>query len=118
MQLSPEQLAATAIDDNLVVNAGAGSGKTTVLTRRYVRLLEEGGLTPEQIVAITFTARRPGRCGKDNHSLAAKAAGGRKGGSAWTSWSQRPSAPFTPSTPGSSALFRGSRHRARFPCAG
>ena len=57
MQLSPEQLAATAIDDNLVVNAGAGSGKTTVLTRRYVRLLEEGGLTPEQIVAITFTRK-------------------------------------------------------------
>lgn len=57
MQLSPEQRAATAIEDNLVVNAGAGSGKTTVLTHRYVRLLEEGDYGPEQIVAITFTRK-------------------------------------------------------------
>lgn len=57
MQLSAEQAAATAIDDNLVVNAGAGSGKTTVLTTRYIRLLVEGGLEPSQIVAITFTKK-------------------------------------------------------------
>ena len=57
MRLSAEQLAATAITDNLLVNAGAGSGKTTVLTARYIRLLEEGGLEPGQIVAITFTKR-------------------------------------------------------------
>lgn len=57
MQLSSEQAAATAIDDNLIVNAGAGSGKTTVITARYLRLLEEGGLSPEQIVAITFTRK-------------------------------------------------------------
>lgn len=57
MQLSAEQLAATTIADNLVVNAGAGSGKTTVLTHRYVRLLEEGGLSPGEIVAITFTSK-------------------------------------------------------------
>ncbi|MDD3073881.1 MAG: UvrD-helicase domain-containing protein, partial [Eubacteriales bacterium] len=57
MELSKEQKEATAIDDNLVVNAGAGSGKTTVLTARYIRLLEEGGLSPAQIVAITFTKK-------------------------------------------------------------
>lgn len=57
VQLSAEQLAATTIADNLVVNAGAGSGKTTVLTHRYVRLLEEGGLSPGEIVAITFTTK-------------------------------------------------------------
>lgn len=57
MRLSDEQQAATAIGDNLVVNAGAGSGKTTVLTARYIRLLEEGGLSPGQIVAITFTKK-------------------------------------------------------------
>jgi len=57
LKLSAEQLAATAIDDNLVVNAGAGSGKTTVLTARYIRLLEEGGMSPAQIVAITFTKK-------------------------------------------------------------
>ena len=55
VQLSAEQREATAIDDNLLVNAGAGSGKTTVLTQRYIRLLQEGDLEPQEIVAITFT---------------------------------------------------------------
>lgn len=57
MELNSEQLAATAIGVNLAVNAGAGTGKTTVLTSRYLRLLTEGGLTPGQIVAITFTKK-------------------------------------------------------------
>ena len=57
MKLSTDQLAATAITDNLVVNAGAGSGKTTVLITRYMRLLEEGGLQPSEVVAITFTKK-------------------------------------------------------------
>lgn len=57
LKLSAEQEAATAIAENLAVVAGAGSGKTTVLTARYLRLLEEGGLDPGQIVAITFTKK-------------------------------------------------------------
>lgn len=57
MRLSQEQREATAIGENLLVNAGAGSGKTTVLISRYIRLLEEGGLSPGQIVAITFTKK-------------------------------------------------------------
>lgn len=55
MKLSPEQEAATDTTLNLAVNAGAGSGKTTVLTARYLRLLAEQGLSPSEIVAITFT---------------------------------------------------------------
>jgi ATP-dependent helicase/nuclease subunit A len=57
VRLSEEQEKATVIGENLLVNAGAGSGKTTVLTARYIRLLEEGGLSPGQIVAITFTKK-------------------------------------------------------------
>lgn len=57
MRLSAEQQGATVIGKNAVVNAGAGSGKTTVLTARYLRLILEGGLEPNQIVAITFTKK-------------------------------------------------------------
>ena len=39
----------------LLVLAGAGSGKTTVLTKRVVHILEKGLAKPWQILAITFT---------------------------------------------------------------
>lgn len=40
--------------DNIIVAAGAGSGKTRVLTERVKRLLEEG-VNPSSVVVITFT---------------------------------------------------------------
>lgn len=39
----------------MLVVAGAGTGKTTVLTQRIARLLEEGHAKPHEIVAITYT---------------------------------------------------------------
>ncbi|TDX53230.1 UvrD-helicase domain-containing protein [Orenia marismortui] len=61
--------AVLTLDRNLAINAGAGSGKTRVLTERYLEILlrpvEEGGLMYQKdalnkIIAITFTRKAAG----------------------------------------------------------
>lgn len=47
--------AVTAPDESAIILAGAGSGKTSVLTRRIAYLLQENRTTPEEILAVTFT---------------------------------------------------------------
>ncbi|MAG13815.1 MAG: hypothetical protein CMN78_04385 [Spirochaetales bacterium] len=42
---------------NAVVSAGAGSGKTTVLAERFVRLVREGRAGVENILTLTFTRK-------------------------------------------------------------
>ncbi len=54
-----EQLLAQSYDRHLSVNANAGSGKTTVLQKRFVALLLDNNLKvePRELVAITFTRK-------------------------------------------------------------
>ena len=55
-QLNPEQLQAVKFSDGpLLIIAGAGSGKTRVITSRITNLILNSGATPSSIVALTFT---------------------------------------------------------------
>jgi DNA helicase-2/ATP-dependent DNA helicase PcrA len=77
--LNPEQQEAVLHDHGpLLILAGAGSGKTTVLVSRTGRLISEGLAKPERICVLTFTNKSANEL---KHRVAKKV--GAKAGKVW-----------------------------------
>src|SRR5262245_39431861 len=49
-----------SLDESLLVEAAAGTGKTSELVQRIVAVLREGRTTVDRIVAVTFTRKAAG----------------------------------------------------------
>lgn len=59
--LDPDQrLAATAPRGPVCILAGAGTGKTRTITYRIAHLIAQGFVSPNRVLAVTFTARAAG----------------------------------------------------------
>ena len=67
--LDSRQREAVFSDRNTVVSAGAGSGKTTVLSYRFLRLVMEEKATVDSILTLTFTRKAAAEMYERIHSM-------------------------------------------------
>ncbi|MGH2810837.1 MAG: UvrD-helicase domain-containing protein, partial [Actinomycetota bacterium] len=80
LRLTPEQRHAAADrDGNLLIIAGAGTGKTTTLTARLAGLIEEG-VAPERLLLLTFSRRAAGELLRRAEQMAGRPAAAAWGG--------------------------------------
>ncbi len=68
IQFTESQQKALDLSYGKLVLAGAGSGKTTVMTERYVRMLENPKIEPHNIVALTFGRKAAANLKQKVHS--------------------------------------------------
>ncbi len=73
-QLNEEQKKAAFCEENAVVAAGAGSGKTMVLAHRFVWLLTEKDYKVDEILTLTFTKKAASQMFKRIYSLVSQIA--------------------------------------------